>query len=35
MAYTLAHRRAIMQAIGKPMVLAARVVARIVGELVE
>jgi len=35
MGYTLAHRRVVMQATGKPVILASRVVARIVGELVE
>lgn len=33
--YTLAHRRVVMQATGRPVILASRVVARIVGELVE
>jgi protein AroM len=35
MGYTLAHRRVVMQATGRPVILASRVVARIVGELVE
>ena len=35
MGYTLAHRRVVVQATGRPVVLASRVVARIVGELVE
>lgn len=35
MGYTLAHRRVIMQTTGRPIILASRVVARIVGELVE
>ena len=35
MGYTLTHRRVVTQATGRPVVLASRVVARIVGELVE
>lgn len=35
MGYTLTHRRVVMQATGRPVILASRVVARIVGELVE
>jgi protein AroM len=35
MGYTLAHRRVVTQATGRPVILASRVVARIVGELVE
>lgn len=35
MGYTLAHRRVVIQATGRPVILASRVVARIVGELVE
>ena len=35
MGYTWAHRRVVMQATGRPVILASRVVARIVGELVE
>ncbi len=35
MGYTLAHRRLVAQVTDKPVVLASRVVARIVGELVE
>ncbi len=35
MGYTLAHRRVVVQATGRPVILASRVVARIVGELVE
>ena len=35
MGYTLAHRRVVTQATGKPVILASRLVARIVGELVE
>jgi protein AroM len=35
MGYTLAHRGVVMQATGRPVILASRVVARIVGELVE
>jgi protein AroM len=35
MGYTLAHRSVIAQATGRPVILASRVVARIVGELVE
>jgi protein AroM len=35
MGYTLAHRRVVMQATGRPVILASRVVARIVGELME
>jgi protein AroM len=35
MGYTLAHRRVVIQATGRPVILASRVVARIVGELME
>jgi protein AroM len=35
MGYTLAHRQVVRQATGKPVILASRLVARIVGELVE
>ncbi len=35
MGYTLAHRQVVMQTTGRPVILASRVVARIVGELVE
>jgi len=35
MGYTLPHRRVVTQATGRPVILASRVVARIVGELVE
>jgi protein AroM len=35
MGYTLAHRGVVIQATGRPVILASRVVARIVGELVE
>ncbi len=35
MGYTLAHRRVVVQATGRPVILASRLVARIVGELVE
>jgi protein AroM len=35
MGYTLAHRAVVTQATGKPVILASRVVARIVAELVE
>ena len=35
MGYTLAHRRVVMRVTGRPVILASRMVARIVGELVE
>ncbi len=35
MGYTLAHRRVVVQATGRPVILASTVVARIVGELME
>jgi len=35
MGYTLAHRQVVIQATGRPVILASRMVARIVGELIE